>query len=65
MFLRQRIEGLVRKILNRKGFSLAKKSFLKAGRKDRGPRDYGALSLCLVTQQIFGKNGNLQWGMTT
>lgn len=45
MFLRQRREGLVRKILNRKGFSLAKKSFLKAGRKDRGPWDYGAVNL--------------------
>lgn len=49
MFLRQRREGLVRKILNRKGFSLAKKSFLKAGRKDRGPWDYGAVNLCPVT----------------
>ena len=55
----------MRKILNRKGFSLAEKSFLKAGRKDRGPQDYGAVSLCLVTPQIFGKNGNVQWGVTT
>lgn len=54
MFLKQRRKGLVRKILNRKGFSLVKKSFLKSGRKDRCPQDYGAVSLCVVTQQMFG-----------
>lgn len=52
MFLRKRREGLERKILNRQGFSLVMKIFLKAGRT----WDCGAVTLCLATQQTLGKN---------